>query len=72
MKRKELEKFDGSSGTTYIAYRGKVYDVSGSNLFEDGVHFEHYAGQDLTEFLGDAPHDEKVFSRFPLVGELED
>ena len=72
MTRKELEKFDGSNGAVYIAYRGKVYDVSKSDLFEDGVHFEHYAGQDLTEFLGEAPHDQKVLSRFPIIGELED
>lgn len=72
MKRKDLEKFDGSNGTTYIAYRGKVYDVSGSDLFEDGVHFEHYGGQDLTEFMGEAPHDDKMLSRFPMVADLED
>lgn len=71
MNAKELEKFDGSKGKTYIAFKGKVYDVSASDLFADGVHFEHYAGQDLTGFFGEAPHGEKVFDRFPVVDVLE-
>jgi predicted heme/steroid binding protein/uncharacterized membrane protein len=53
----------------YIAFRGKVYDVSGSDLWESGRHMDrHDAGADLTEAFNDAPHDEGVFNGFPQVG----
>ena len=69
----ELKKYDGKNGkSTYVAYKGKVYDVSESALWEDGEHeMEHLAGKDLTDEFGDAPHEEDVFKRFPVVGELK-
>ncbi|MFA0962017.1 cytochrome b5 domain-containing protein [Roseivirga sp. BDSF3-8] len=54
----------------WVAYEGKVYDVTRSRLWRDGKHYEHWAGQDLTEELTDAPHTEKVFERFPVIGIL--
>ena len=54
----------------WIAYKGKIYDVTDSRLWRNGLHYEHWAGQDLTPELKDAPHTESVFERFPLVGEL--
>lgn len=54
----------------WVAYQGIVYDVTGSRLWQRGQHYEHWAGQDLTDELADAPHTEKVFSRFPVVGKL--
>lgn len=54
----------------WIAYQGQVYDVSRSRLWRQGKHYEHWAGQDLTEELKDAPHTEEVFSRFKLIGTL--
>ena len=69
----ELRQFDGTEGNpVYVAYMGTVYDVSASDLFEDGEHYEHYAGQDLTAAMEDAPHGEEVLEQFPVVGELED
>lgn len=56
----------------WIAYMGKVYDVTESRLWKGGKHYEHWAGQDLTEELKDAPHTEDVFKRYPLIGVLED
>lgn len=69
----ELKKFDGSTPETpiYIAYKGKVYDVTGNPLFIDGMHFEHYAGSDLTDFMSDAPHDEEVMGELTVVGEYK-
>jgi predicted heme/steroid binding protein len=55
----------------WCAYRGIIYDVSESRLWRQGKHYEHWAGQDLTHELADAPHTEKVFSRFTPVGKLK-
>lgn len=55
----------------WVAYRGLIYDVSRSRLWKTGKHYEHWAGQDLTDELPDAPHTDKVFDRFTLIGVLE-
>ena len=55
----------------WVAYRGLIYDVSRSRLWKTGKHYEHWAGQDLTDELADAPHTDKVFDRFTLIGVLE-
>ncbi|GAB3500868.1 hypothetical protein GCM10027341_26810 [Spirosoma knui] len=54
----------------WCAYAGIIYDVSASRLWRRGKHYEHWAGQDLTAELVDAPHAEWVFDRFPVVGRL--
>lgn len=54
----------------YVAYQGRVYDVTESRLWRKGQHYEHWAGQDLTAELEDAPHSDEVFERFECVGEL--
>jgi predicted heme/steroid binding protein len=70
--REELQKYYGSRGISYVAYRGKVYDVSKSFHWKRGVHqVLHKAGQDLTDALEDAPHTTTLLFRFPVVGELE-
>jgi predicted heme/steroid binding protein len=56
----------------WIAYKGIVYDVTLSRLWRNGKHYEHWAGQDLTHELPDAPHSESVFERFNVVGILAD
>ncbi len=55
----------------WIAYKGLVYEVTASRLWRQGKHYEHWAGQDLTDELRDAPHTERVFERFPVIGLLE-
>ena len=55
----------------WIAYKGIIYDVTNSKLWQDGKHYEHWAGQDLTEELVDAPHDTQVFEQLEVVGVLE-
>lgn len=54
----------------WVAYKGLIYDVSKSRLWRKGMHYEHWAGQDLTAELADAPHSNSVFERFELVGKL--
>ena len=68
----ELKQYDGKSGKpAYIAYKGKVYDVTDSFLWVDGDHQgEHSAGSDLTEALSRAPHLEDVLERVKIIGTL--
>lgn len=54
----------------WIAYKGIVYDVTNSKMWRLGKHYEHWAGQDLTEELRDAPHTEIVFERLQIIGRL--
>ena len=54
----------------WIAYKGLIYDVSLSRLWRNGEHYEHWAGQDLTHELKDAPHTVKVFDKFKIVGKI--
>lgn len=54
----------------WIAFQGTIYDVTSSRLWRNGKHYEHWAGQDLTEELSDAPHSERVFERFRVIGKL--
>jgi predicted heme/steroid binding protein len=51
----------------WVAFRGTIYDVSASRLWKNGKHYEHWAGQDLTEELADAPHTERVFENFEAI-----
>ncbi|NGM73003.1 cytochrome b5 domain-containing protein [Sphingobacterium sp. SGL-16] len=52
----------------WVGFKGYIYDVSESRLWKKGMHYEHWAGQDLTEELADAPHSESVFERFKKIG----
>jgi predicted heme/steroid binding protein len=54
----------------WIAFKGTIFDVSGSRLWKKGMHYEHWAGQELEVELKDAPHTEKVFERIKAVGKL--
>jgi len=55
----------------WVAYLGDIYDVTESRLWRNGKHYEHWAGQDLTDELKDAPHTQEVFKRFPKIGVLK-
>lgn len=54
----------------WVALKGIIYDVTESRLWKNGKHYEHWAGQDLTEELADAPHTDAVFEKFERVGML--
>lgn len=54
----------------WVAYQGIIYELTGSRLWRNGKHYEHWAGQDLTDELPDAPHTEQVFEKFKAVGRL--
>jgi predicted heme/steroid binding protein len=54
----------------WVAFNGLIYDVSKSRLWRNGKHYEHWAGQDLSIELKDAPHTDFVFEKFEVVGKL--
>lgn len=54
----------------WIAYEKVIYNVTESRLWRDGKHYEHWAGQDLTDELADAPHTDFVFEKLEVVGRL--
>lgn len=68
----KIKEFNGKEGRpAYIAFKGKVYDVSNSSLWKDGVHLgSHFAGEDLTESIVRAPHAEEVLRKYHIIGEL--
>ncbi len=68
----ELHSFDGKEGRpAFIAYKGKIYDVTRSKLWKDGSHArKHLAGHDLTDALKTAPHAEDRILVMPEVGKL--
>lgn len=69
----ELADFDGTSGNpSYVAYKGKVYDVSAGPNWDAGSHYEHMAGEDLTDAMDEATHGDEVLEDYPVVGEFID
>jgi predicted heme/steroid binding protein/CheY-like chemotaxis protein/uncharacterized membrane protein len=68
----ELMTFDGKEGrAAYIAFKGRVYDVSGNRLWKNGLHgAKHIAGTDLTAAFAGAPHGESTLAKVPIVGDL--
>jgi predicted heme/steroid binding protein/uncharacterized membrane protein len=69
----ELAEYNGAGGKAiYVAYDGKVYDVSESKLWRNGVHMKrHHAGNELTTDIQAAPHEKDVLERYPQVGILK-
>jgi predicted heme/steroid binding protein len=69
----ELKTFDGADGRPiYIAYNGKIYDLSSSPLFQGDKRMRcHIAGKDLTRDIEIAPHGEDLVLKFPVVGRLK-
>ena len=68
----ELAENNGQDGKpAYIAFRGKIYDVSESAFWLYGDHMgTHQAGKDLTSEIELAPHREEVLQRMKEVGVL--
>ena len=69
----ELAQYNGENGQpVYVAYKGKVYDISDSKLWRNGLHMKrHHAGRDMTTDIQGAPHEPDVLERYPQVGTLK-
>lgn len=77
LTKEQLKEFDGKMGRpAYVAYKGKIYDLTQSRLWRGGEHDpsegQAYAGYDLTEAMDLSPHGDKYLKDFPVVGELLD
>ena len=71
----ELRRNTGERGTRkFIAYNGIVYDVTDCPKWRMDLHEQlHFAGQDLTSELPEAPHTEDVVTRpcVKVIGRLQ-
>ena len=70
--KEDLAQYNGRNGASaFIAYRGTVYDLSDSFHWRSGVHqVLHSAGEDMTDSIHQAPHDEDLLKRFIVVVKL--
>ena len=68
----DLKGFNGQNGSPiYVAYGGRVIDVTESRYWRGGMHMQlHAAGSDLSSEMSRAPHDPSVLDRYPQVGVL--
>lgn len=55
----------------WVSFEQVIYDVTESRLWRQGKHYEHWAGQDLTAEMQDAPHAAHVFKKFKVIGILK-
>ena len=69
----ELSSFDGKEGKPiYVAFQGKVYDVTKSPLWAKGLHMKrHPAAKDLAGEISAAPHGPEVLERYPQIGTVK-
>jgi predicted heme/steroid binding protein/uncharacterized membrane protein len=74
LTKEDLREYDGEQGKpAYVAFNGKIYDVSKSTLWKSGTHGgRHNAGEDLTASMSSAPHGDEVLTEFPVVGKLKE
>ena len=72
----ELRRNTGERGSRkWIAHDGIVYDVTDCPRWQKEMHERlHFAGQDLTSEIPDAPHKGDVFTRpcVKIIGKLQE
>lgn len=70
MKSDKLKENNGEHRKpTYLAYKGKMYDISSNERWKSGLHMlQHKADQDLVDLTTIAPHPDSVLDRFAEGG----
>lgn len=70
---KELSLRNGQDRQeVWVSVDGWIYDLTNSSLWKTGLHYDHWAGQELREELKDAPHLADVLKKFPIIGKLKE
>jgi len=65
----ELKTYNGKDGKpAYIAFEGKIYDVTNHPRWATGTHNGNLAGSDLTEAIKAAPHGTSKINTLKEVG----
>lgn len=74
LNRGELARFDGCTDElpVLIAYRGRIYDVTGRAPLNGEINWRRHAGKDCTAVLRVHPRRDVLLTSFPCVGALED
>ncbi len=68
----ELKSYNGQNNMpAYIAYEGKIYDVSNIPEWAAGKHNGNTAGIDVTERIKNAPHGNSKIKILTQVGVLK-
>ena len=66
----ELSRYDGKDGNpAYAAVDGVVYDMT--EVFENGTHFGHLAGEELTEGFY-KKHVKSQITKYPVIGIIQE
>jgi predicted heme/steroid binding protein len=73
LTEEELSVYNGQDGEkAYVAVNGIIYDVTNVSAWRNGSHNGATAGQDVSDFINNAPHGESVLDDLEVVGELID
>jgi predicted heme/steroid binding protein/uncharacterized membrane protein len=74
LDRESLKEFNGKEGKPiYVAFQGRVIDVTSSKFWKTGVHMKrHPSATDLTTDIEAAPHGPEVLDRYPQVAVLKE
>lgn len=74
LNRSELARYDGHTDELpiLIAYKGRVYDVTGRRPWNGDKSWRRYAGRDCTANVRAHPRHDSLLDSVPCVGMLED
>lgn len=74
LNRCELARYDGHTEELpiLIAYKGRVYDVTGFKPWNGDESWRRYAGRDCTANMRAHPGRNSLLDSIPCVGMLED
>lgn len=71
--RQDLIDNNGVDGKPiYLAFAGKVYDLTNALLWQGGTHEGHAVGLMAIEEFSEAPHGPELLQSFPVIGVYQD